>query len=89
MCFASLPLVYDYLRGVFDESIAIIVSPFKRADARPSCLSSPTMERLPFMLAVSVSQTITVACQLRGQMATAQSHASLKPLQRMVGIICK
>jgi len=42
--FACLPLVYNYLRGVIDESIAITVSPFKQADARPSYLSSPTME---------------------------------------------
>ena len=41
------------------------------------------------MLAVSVSQTITVVCQPRGQMATAQSHAALKLPQRMVGIIYK
>ena len=27
LCFACLPLVYDYLRGVIDKSIAIIVSP--------------------------------------------------------------
>ena len=27
LCFACLPLVYDYLRGIIDKLIAIIVSP--------------------------------------------------------------